>query len=57
MVTYLMYLGLIKKYNYLCFYVKFSEREDANDTMLPEKITRSGRMLRRPKQYEDYGPF
>ena len=34
-----------------------NEREDANDTIEPEKITRSGRALRRPKQYEDHEHF
>ena len=30
--------------------------EDANDTIEPEKITRSGRVSRRPKEYENYEP-
>ena len=30
---------------------------DANDIIEPEKITRSGRVLRRAKWYEDYEPF
>ena len=30
--------------------------EDANDTIEPEKITRSGRVSRRPKEYENYKP-
>ena len=30
---------------------------DANDIMEPEKITRSGRVLRRAKWDEDYEPF
>ena len=34
-----------------------NEREDANDTIEPEKITRSRRALRRPKQYEDHEHF
>ena len=32
-------------------------RKDSNDTIEPEKITKSGRVSRRPKQYEDCGPF
>ena len=32
-------------------------RKDANDIIEPEKITKSGRVSRRPKQYEDCGPF
>ena len=31
-----------------------NEREDANDTIEPEKITRSGMVSRRPKRYENY---
>ena len=34
-----------------------NEREDANDMIEPEKITRSGRVLRIPKQYEDHEHF
>ena len=34
-----------------------NEWEDANDMIKLEKITRSGRVLRRPKGYEDYEPF
>ena len=34
-----------------------NKREDANDMTEPEKITRSGKVLRRPKQYEDYESF
>ena len=30
---------------------------DTNDTIEPEKITRSGRVSRRPKGYEDYEHF
>ena len=30
---------------------------DANDIIEPEKIIRSGRVLRRAKWYEDYEPF
>ena len=30
---------------------------DASDAIEPEKITRSGRVLRRAKWYEDYEPF
>ena len=30
-----------------------NEQEDANGTIEPEKITRSLRVLRRPKRYED----
>ena len=32
-------------------------QEDANDTREPDKITRSRRVSRRPKQYENYEPF
>ena len=34
-----------------------NEREDTNDRIEPEKITRLGRVSRRPKGYEDYEPF
>ena len=34
-----------------------NEWEDANDMIKLEKITRSGRVLRRPKGYENYEPF
>ena len=34
-----------------------NEREDTNDKTEPEKITRSGRVSRRPKRYEDHEPF
>ena len=34
-----------------------NEQEDANDMIEPEKITRSRRVSRRPKRYEDYEPF
>ena len=34
-----------------------NKREDTNDRIGPEKITRSGRVSRRPKRYEDYEPF
>ena len=34
-----------------------NEWKEANDTIEPEQITRSGRASRRPKQYEDYEPF
>ena len=34
-----------------------NEQEEANDTIEPEKITRSGRVSRRSKRYEDYEPF
>ena len=34
-----------------------NEWEEANDTIEPEKITRSGRVLRGSKRYEDYEPF
>ena len=34
-----------------------NEQKDTNDMIEPEKITRSGRALRRPKEYEDYEPF
>ena len=30
--------------------------EDANDKIEPEKITRQGRVPRRPKEYENYKP-
>ena len=34
-----------------------NEGEDPNEIIEPEKITRSRRVLRRPKRYEDYEPF
>ena len=35
----------------------WNEQEEANDTIESEKTTRSGRVSRRPKRYEDYEPF